>query len=360
MSRLNETDLELLQTGQDIDLGSSTYAYLGGKFTENPNDYIEALVYDTNENFLESAVVDSGDYVYEEGEGIKLKTGTILRKLGYDRGRYVVKYNFLRKVAGSYQNVLVDSSNNRYYGEYHVMPGGKVMSGAEHTSDSVNLFIKENKYFIHEISPTRGEVRLAPLNIKDEKYLRDFYDVQHINKRVEAHGPGKTLRFQREDGGPGGDAAKAESYTLKSFQSDAHFSKQMIGGTIMIPNVFVVGQYHKPVPPGWVSTTTSTEEIEVEGVFEAHFYIENDDTALLQEGNKLSLQAPDGAIYKRFASEDPDMRQAAADDKLPENFDSSGIHDDHNTWEGQGVMNWATKVWVNSIQPEVKNRLTKL
>ena len=27
------------------------------------------------------------------GNWIKLKTGTILRKLGYDRGRYVVKYN---------------------------------------------------------------------------------------------------------------------------------------------------------------------------------------------------------------------------------------------------------------------------
>ena len=59
MSRLNETDLEFLQTGQDIDLGSSVYAYLGGNFTENPNDYVEALIYDTNENFLESAIVDS-------------------------------------------------------------------------------------------------------------------------------------------------------------------------------------------------------------------------------------------------------------------------------------------------------------
>ena len=43
--------------------------------------------------------------------GIKLKTGTILRKLGYDRGRYIVKYNFLRKIAGSYENILVDENN---------------------------------------------------------------------------------------------------------------------------------------------------------------------------------------------------------------------------------------------------------
>ena len=30
MSRLNNTDLELLQTGQNIDLSSKKYAYLGG------------------------------------------------------------------------------------------------------------------------------------------------------------------------------------------------------------------------------------------------------------------------------------------------------------------------------------------
>ena len=66
MSRLNETDLELLHTGQDIDLSSNPYAYLGGNFTENPNDYVEVLIYDTNENFLESAVVDSTMYSINE------------------------------------------------------------------------------------------------------------------------------------------------------------------------------------------------------------------------------------------------------------------------------------------------------
>ena len=70
MSRLNATDLELLQTGQNIDLSSAQYAYLGGEFTKNSNDYVEILIYDTNENFLESAIVDSGDYIYDAGEGI--------------------------------------------------------------------------------------------------------------------------------------------------------------------------------------------------------------------------------------------------------------------------------------------------
>ena len=99
MARLNTKDRELLRTGKDIDLTSTSYAYLGGKFLTNPNDYIEALIYDTDENFLESAVVDSTDYTFDEDNPtIRLKTGTILRKLGYDRGRYIIKYNFLRKI----------------------------------------------------------------------------------------------------------------------------------------------------------------------------------------------------------------------------------------------------------------------
>ena len=177
MSRLNATDLELLQTGQNIDLSSAQYAYLGGEFTKNPNDYVEILIYDTNENFLESAIVDSGDYIYDVEEGIKLKTGTILRKLGYDRGRYVIKYNFLRKAAGSYENVLVNANNERYTGDFD--PSNEI----DRDRIGKDLFIKEYKYFIHEISPTRKEIRLIPQQIKDSKYINDFFSLQR-NKKI--------------------------------------------------------------------------------------------------------------------------------------------------------------------------------
>ena len=161
MSRLNNTDLELLQTGQNIDLSSKKYAYLGGEFTENPNDYVEILVHDTNENFLESAVVDKTDYVLDSVEGLKLKTGTILRKLGYDKGRYIIKYNFLRKVAGSYENILVDKNNEKYNGDFDVNKPSDVDRIGK------DLFLKEYKYTIHEISQTRKEVRLITDYIKE-------------------------------------------------------------------------------------------------------------------------------------------------------------------------------------------------
>ena len=170
MARLNPKDSELTLTGQTIDLSSNKYAYLGGEFLTNPRDYIEVLIYDVNNNFLESAIVNEEDYLYDQDTGIKLKTGTILRKMGYDRGRFVVKYNFLRKVAGSYENVLVDLAGVIRDGEY----------------DPKIMKIKEYKYFIHEISPSRKEVRLAVQNIDDQQYIDDFYHMQKTSKRINS------------------------------------------------------------------------------------------------------------------------------------------------------------------------------
>ena len=40
-SRLNERDLELIQTNQSIDLTAKEYSYIGGEFTKNSNDYVD-------------------------------------------------------------------------------------------------------------------------------------------------------------------------------------------------------------------------------------------------------------------------------------------------------------------------------
>ena len=238
MSRLNVKDTELLRTGQDIDLSSKQYAYLGGAFLDNPNDYIEVLIYDMDNNFLESSVIGDDDFLVEDVGGkkaVRLKTGTILRKMGYDRGKFTVKYNFLRKVAGSYETVLVDESNNIYSGDYDVQPNGKII-----TPNNKELAIKEYKYFIHEISPTRKEVRLATQNIKDVQYLRDFYDLQKTIKKVvpESENPNNTLEFV-PIGGLYNKSAKIKFSNSDNTATHSEFIKRMEGGTLSLNNAFV-------------------------------------------------------------------------------------------------------------------------
>ena len=186
MSRLNEIDSNILQTGAQINFNSPEYSYLDGEFGQNPNDYVEVLIHDEEENFLESGIVDKGDYNINP-TGVKLKTGTILRKFGYDRGRYVVKYNFFRKLAGSYENLLVDENQISFSGDYHIMGNGKIMTGESHNDDtSRELSIKENKYLIHEISPSRTELRITTQNIRDRQYQSDFFNLQRGKKIISS------------------------------------------------------------------------------------------------------------------------------------------------------------------------------
>lgn len=163
-SALNQKDTEILFKNQTIDLN----------FGSSKEDYIEVFLYDTNDNLIETSIVENSDYSIDNGK-VKLKTGTILRKMGYDRGRYRVKYNFLRKIAGSYETVLTDTNNQIYNGPFHVMDNGNIMKGAEHTEGAEKLLLKENKYLIQEISPTRNEVRIISQNIDDKKYIDDLY-----------------------------------------------------------------------------------------------------------------------------------------------------------------------------------------
>ena len=181
MSRLNEIDSNILQTGVEINFNSPEYSYLDGEFGQNPNDYVEVLIHDEEENFLESGIVDKGDYTINP-TGVKLKTGTILRKYGYDRGRYVVKYNFFRKLAGSYENLLVNENQESYIGETNVDDQTGKITG----TDNQELFIKENKYLIHEISPSRTELRITAQNIRDRQYQSDFFNLQRGKKIISS------------------------------------------------------------------------------------------------------------------------------------------------------------------------------
>ena len=181
MSRLNEIDSNILQTGQNIDFNSTQYSYLDGEFGQNSNDYVEVLIHDEEENFLESGIVDKDDYTINP-IGVKLKTGTILRRFGYDRGRYVVKYNFFRKTAGSYENLLVNENQESYTGDINVDDQTGKITGAQNQE----LFLKENKYLIHEISPSRTELRIITQNIRDRKYISDFFNLQRGVKVISS------------------------------------------------------------------------------------------------------------------------------------------------------------------------------
>ena len=277
MARLNQKDSDLLNTNQVIDLSSQKYAYLGGEFGSNSNDYIEVLVY-SGENFLESGVVDSSDYENRGQDGIKIKTGTILRKMGYDRGKFNVKFNFFRKTAGSNETLLVDSAGKVYRGEFHTMSDGSIMSGAQHSDASYPLFLKENKYPIQEISPSRNEVRLISQNIKDNEYKDNFNDSQLLRKKVQINNDAEFISD--------GDSTKRNSLRMKLSGLTSRFKnvQSLVGGYVYLPNSYV--ERFIPPPPAADGTTGAEIGGEVESeIVQANFIISDESQATRRRGD---------------------------------------------------------------------------
>ena len=232
MSRLNQKDLQILQTGLDIDFNSTEYSYLDGEFGENLNDYVEVLIYDEEENFLESGIVEKENYEIRP-LGVKLKTGTILRKFGYDRGRYVVKYNFFRKTAGSYENLLVDENQIPFSGESNI----NEQTGKITDENGRELFIKENKYLIHEISPSRTELRLTAQNIRGRQYVSEFFNLQRGKKVISSMLGNEFVRDPAQFFVPEGGTE--ELTNTNKIKLSIPTTTNMVGGYIYFNNAYV-------------------------------------------------------------------------------------------------------------------------
>ena len=280
MARISKKDYDLLNANQAVNLSSPEYAYLGGEFTTNSNDYIEVLIY-SGENLLESAIVDKEDYSYtnthsEHTVDIRIKTGTVLRKLGYDRGVYTVKYNFFRKTAGSYETLLVDESGNIYTGAYHVKRDGSLMIDQPHTPQNLKpLFLKENKYVIQEISDSRKEVRLVAQNINDPKYKNDFYSTQVKKKKITIDKPASFVADS--------DSEKGNSLTMKL--TDLNVGNELLNGYVFLENAFIEKTLPPPSAGGETDGAQTGGEVE-SNIVQAQFIISDDSRAEYIEGDR--------------------------------------------------------------------------
>ena len=291
-NKLTEKDLELLQVKgkREIDPSNPEFAYLYPRFDAsvegNERDYVEAHIFDTNENFLESATVDRKYIDKDINNFIKIKTGTFLRKIGYDRGRYVVKYNFFRKMAGDYKPILVDVSGNIFNELIDSGPDGNVTiqsDGRIFTTGDIKkeLFLRENKYFIHEISESRKEVRLAAQQIKSDKYLRDFFNLQKEKKRIGSVGEiDSHLVFEAPVGTPG--ASKADSNTLVLANPNGNeFPKHLVGGIFEVSNAFITSFEPAKIQlddPGFGGGPDEEVHPDDPDVFVPSFLLNTDDT----------------------------------------------------------------------------------
>tara|TARA_R110000744_G_scaffold48267_2_gene105618 strand:+ start:4736 stop:6199 length:1464 start_codon:yes stop_codon:yes gene_type:complete len=319
-SILNDKDLQILQTNISIDYSTKDNKYLGGVFGSNENDVVEVLIYDINDNLLETSIVHPDDVEYDVNVGVKLNTGTILRKLNYDKGKFVVKYNFLRTIAGSHETVLVDRNDDIFTGDFNpTNPDDVGRIGTD-------LFIKENKYLIHEISPSRKEVRIIPARIKQEKYLRDFFNLAKKYKTVTNDGSDQSkLQLKSADGVNVLDSPRIGFVNIDSSNPPV-FTDDMIGGTLTLPRVFIRRYEYLAPPPGSGNSVQGNEVIttDITTTMQARFFVTNDTItqAVDNSGGYIGDQFQDKAfeIFKGISG------QGFGDEDFPgEDNNTTGI-----------------------------------
>jgi len=278
-TRLNDKDFELLKKERMSVLGET--GALSPSFGNDVEDFVKFHVYDMNDTYLKSGMSEDFE---NDGDNIKLKPGNDLRKVGFTRGDYKVKYLFYRRMAGADEVVLtksvgdesgiVHSGNPQLTGEpmglFYVDEDGKVFEGEKPPADGSppsELDVKEYKFFIDEISADRKEVRLASQVINLDKYKDEFSslsDEYGIYTPVRGFGSFMMGGGLKGLGKFGGIDSTAFQFDNKA-GSDAGFKQKYIDGTLEVENAFVIGytehtntnengnwSLEDPIPPSYI------------------------------------------------------------------------------------------------------------
>ena len=162
--------------------------HLSPPFGQSTNDYVEVHLLDTNDGFIEKFISQHTSF---EDDKMLINIGQDLRDRDYNRGEFKVQYNFIRRLAGGDEIVLtktVDGQPNIIHSgnpELTGVPMGKFFTDSEgnafigenppsNMQDAVPLDIKEWKFKVDEISPSRTEVRIVPQLINNSNYINEF------------------------------------------------------------------------------------------------------------------------------------------------------------------------------------------
>ena len=165
--------------------------HLSPPFGQSTLDYVEVHLLNTDGNFIEKF---NSEHTTFEDDKIILNIGQDLRDRDFNRGEFQVRYHFIRKVAGGDEIVLtktVDGVPNLIHsgnpeltgvpmGEFYTDEEGNPFVGQGPPAnflDAQPLDVKEWKFKIDEISPSRTEIRIVPQLIKNTNYIKEFRDL---------------------------------------------------------------------------------------------------------------------------------------------------------------------------------------
>ena len=267
-SQLSPRIKQLLNAGGFQVVGTEKYN-LGPYGTLEGQDYIKFSVIDPATNNVVAQNVFEPKII---NDNVTCFPGQDLRDLGFQSGTFRVRYEFLRRIAGEDKNVLVHLTEAKageiYEGPYYIDRQGRFFSGNPSNPQNEQLVRESLNYQIHNLSPSRTEIRIQAKNIKDDLYLEKLSEMGSKYKTIisDALDPGKLVfsKFQDPASIPGFNAGSgpppgfvpgstglgnptSESDILELFDGSFSFTPQMVGAGIRINDAFVVSEREVPL-----------------------------------------------------------------------------------------------------------------
>tara|TARA_Y100000590_G_scaffold178430_1_gene203588 strand:+ start:2163 stop:3209 length:1047 start_codon:yes stop_codon:yes gene_type:complete len=230
---------------------------IAGTFGKHESDFIQYYVYDSDGNFITSKIKTGGSRV----DLVKLNPGQDLRDCGLIAGKYRIEYNFLRQRGGKPRVIFQDEEDQIWNGQIRE-ENGRYFKGIEldnnNPTTKEEVFIFDDTYMVHEISPSRQEVRIVAKDSDIAEYNNGFASLLFKEFRynpilTDIAGDGKI------------DSNDPFKFVATLDDSDAGFKEEMVGGYIEIPNAFITGyeetvNYIQKPNPNYVNSTNTNPE----------------------------------------------------------------------------------------------------
>jgi len=238
-------------------------------YGNSPDDIIKVSVYGNEGGLLTQEFLTSSDPLFDitlaNGQVLSTSYGTplvlkfdhgkFLRNLGYRKGQFKIKLEFIRLMAGSPFPLLVNNDEKIYIGEFTQGGDGYIYANAEHsksnTLENDKLYVKENKFIITEISSDRSEAIIAPNFINDEDYLEKF--------RMAAFSCLNVFPELGPDGEPIQAGFVNSDSPFITIASADELPQSYINGTIRINDAYLLDKRISPAVPGELDVAPEIE-----------------------------------------------------------------------------------------------------
>ena len=204
------------------------------------SDFLVLYVYDTSGNLLISKIMGLNEVQLEsDGDYVDLNVGQHLRDLGFREGEYDVHYKFLRRLAGRERTVFVDKKGKVFDKNVkRLVIDGEVkyfkdVGDETDKGEREEVFIKEMKYKLVETSPDRSEFILElDEKINNAEYRNEFVEMGQMIEYEPIDKDNKgTIKFDSKD---------PHVLEFDIDPQDRGFTQNMVGGQIVIPNLYKV------------------------------------------------------------------------------------------------------------------------